>query len=45
MVGLYFIPEELNPAEICSKHWAYSQIWEQLNFLLFWKGKPADIMD
>jgi hypothetical protein len=45
MIGFYFIPGELNPADILSKHWGYSQIWAQLKVLLFWKGDTADVVD
>jgi hypothetical protein len=43
IVGFYFIPGELNPADILSKHWRYTQIRERLKSL-FWKGYMADIM-
>jgi hypothetical protein len=43
MIGFYFIPRDLNPADILSKHWGYSQIWPQLKALLFWKGDTGDI--
>ena len=42
--GFYFIPGELNPADILSKHWGYTQIRERLKSLLFWKGDMADII-
>jgi hypothetical protein len=42
MIGLYFIPGELYPADILSKHWGYSQIWAQLKV---WKGDTADVVD
>jgi hypothetical protein len=44
IVGFYFIPGELNPADILSKHWGYTQIRERLKSLLFWKGDTADII-
>jgi hypothetical protein len=44
IVGFYFIPGELNPADILSKHWGYTQIRECLKSLLFWKGYTADIV-
>jgi hypothetical protein len=44
IVGFYFIPGELNPADILSKHWGYTQIRERLESLLFWKGDRADII-
>ena len=43
MVTFNFIPGEINPADILSKHWGYSQVWTQLKSLLFWKGDTADI--
>jgi hypothetical protein len=42
-VGFYFIPGEVNPAVILSKHWGYTQIRECLKSLLLWKGDTADI--
>ena len=29
-----------NPADILSKHWAYSGTWQMLQCLLFWEGDP-----
>ena len=43
MIGFYFIPGDLNPADILRKHWGYAQIWNQLKALLFWKGDTNDI--
>jgi hypothetical protein len=43
-VGFYFIPGEINPADILSKHWGYTQIRERLKSLLFWKRDTADII-
>jgi hypothetical protein len=44
IVAFYFIPGEINPADILSKHWGYAQIKERLKSLLFWKGDTADII-
>jgi hypothetical protein len=44
IVGFYFIPWALNPTDILSKHWGYTQIRECLKSLLFWKGYTADIV-
>jgi hypothetical protein len=44
IVGFYFIPGEINPADILSKHWGYAQIKKRLKSLLFWKGDTADII-
>jgi hypothetical protein len=43
MIGFYFIPGVINPADILSEHWGYSQIWYQLQALLFWKGDTGDL--
>jgi hypothetical protein len=43
MVKFNFIPGELNPADILSKHWGYAQVWNLLRTLLFWKGDTLDI--
>jgi hypothetical protein len=43
MIGFYYIPGDINPADILSKHWGYSQIWYQLRALLFWKGDTGDL--
>jgi hypothetical protein len=34
----------INPVDILSKHWGYSQIKERLKSLLFWQGDTADII-
>jgi hypothetical protein len=44
IVGFYFIPGEINPADILSKHWGYAEIKERLKSLLFWKGGTEDII-
>jgi hypothetical protein len=43
MVVFGFIPGEINPADILSKHWGYQQVWTQLKSILFWQGDTADI--
>jgi hypothetical protein len=42
MVIFTFINGDINPADILSKHWGYSQIWSQLKTLLFWYGETND---
>jgi Reverse transcriptase (RNA-dependent DNA polymerase) len=42
MVIYSFINGAINPADILSKHWGYSQIWSQLKPLLFWFGDTSD---
>ncbi len=43
LVAFTFIPGEINPADILSKHWGYQQVRMQLKSLLFFKGDTADI--
>ena len=45
MIGFYFLTGDLNPADILSKHWGYTQIKDRLRSLLFWKGDTADITE
>jgi hypothetical protein len=45
MLIFHFIPGAINPADILSKHWGYSQVWHRLRTLLFWHGDTADILD
>jgi hypothetical protein len=44
IVGFFYVPGDINPADILSKHWGYSQVRECLTSLLFWKGDTADII-
>jgi hypothetical protein len=44
IVGFFYVPGDINPADILSKHWGYSQVRERLKSLLFWKGDTADII-
>jgi hypothetical protein len=44
IVGYFYIPGDINPADILSKHWGYSQVRERLKSLLFWKGDTTDII-
>jgi hypothetical protein len=44
IVGFFYITGDINPAEIISKHWGYSQIREHIKSLLFWKGDTAYII-
>ena len=39
------IPGEINPSDILSKHWGYSQIWPTLQPIMFWMGDTADLLD
>ena len=44
IVAFTFIPGDINPADILSKHWGYSQIWDILKPILFWEGDTADLI-
>jgi hypothetical protein len=44
IVGFFYIPGDINPADSLSKHWGYAKIRERLKSLLFWKGDTADII-
>jgi hypothetical protein len=35
ILGFYFLSGDDYPADILSKHWGYTQIWETLKSLLF----------
>ena len=43
ILNFVFIPGQMNPADILSKHWGYSQVWTCLKALLFWHGDTATI--
>lgn len=45
MVLFFHIPGDINPADILSKHWGYSQIWTHLRPLLFWSGDTQEVVD
>jgi len=44
IAAFIYIPGEINPADILSKHWGYSQIWSVLKPILFWEGDTADLI-
>ena len=39
ILEFHYIPGSSNPADILSKHWGYSQIWELLRPILFWNNE------
>ena len=45
LVNFQFISGKINPADILSKHWGYSQVWTRLKTLLFWHGDTANIVE
>jgi hypothetical protein len=45
ILGFYYLSGDDNPADILRKHWGYTQIWERLKSLLFWRGNTSSIMN
>ena len=45
MIVFTHISGKVNPADLLSKHWGYSQVRTFLRCLLFWHGDTADITD
>ena len=45
MVVFHYIPGEINPADILSKHWGFQQIWKQLQALMFQPGDTRVLFD
>ena len=43
-VDFRHLPGELNPADILSKHWGYSQVWPMLRAVMFWTGNPSSLL-
>ena len=43
-VRFHFIPGDVNPADILSKHWGYQQIWPQMQAILFWRGNTTHLL-
>jgi len=40
----YHVAGKLNPSDILSKHWGYSDVWDVLHPILFWMGDTADLI-
>jgi hypothetical protein len=43
VLAYYHLDGEFNPSDILSKHWAYGQVWQLMQLLLFWEGDTACI--
>ena len=44
MVDFHHIPGDINPADILSKHWGHSQVYETLRPLFFYRGDTTDLL-
>ena len=45
IVSFPHLPGSMNPADILSKHWAYSSIWPMLQALLFFPGDTLSLIE
>ena len=41
IIRFVHLPGQFNPADILSKHWGYSQVWEMLQAILFFPGDTS----
>ena len=44
MVDFHHIPGEINPADILSKHWGHSQVYDTLQPLFFYRGDTTKLL-
>jgi hypothetical protein len=44
-VTIFHLLGGYNPADILSKHWAYTLVWQTMNALLFARGDTWDLLD
>ena len=45
IVSFTHLPGSMNPADILSKHWAYSSVWPMLQALLFFPGDTLSLIE
>lgn len=45
IVSFTHLPGSMNPADILSKHWAYTNIWSMLQALLFFPGDTSSLIE
>ena len=43
-IDFQFLPGDITPADILSKHWGYQQIWPMLQATMFWMGDTANLL-
>lgn len=44
IIKFYHINGVINPADILSKHWSYSDVWRVLQPILFWEGDTTSLL-
>ena len=44
-IHLHHIDGTINPADILSKHWGYSQVWPTLKAMLFYPGDTIELLE
>ena len=45
ILAFIYIPGQINPADILSKHWGYQQVKDTIKALLFHKGNTLELFD
>lgn len=43
IISFHHIPGTQNPADVLSKHWGHTQVWQLLRPLMFWQGDTRNI--
>ena len=44
-VAFIHIPGAINPSDILSKHWGYSDVWPSLQAIFHYSGDTADLLE
>ena len=44
ILAFFHIDGKINPADMVSKHWSHSDIWPQLQPLMFWRGDTSALL-
>ena len=45
ILAFIYIPGQINPADILSKHWGYQQVKDMIKALLFHKGNTSELFN
>ena len=43
VISFHHLSGKLNPADVLSKHWGHTQVWQLLRPLMFWSGDTRNI--